>query len=43
MSAKYETVKKYYDKGLWSTGRVQLAVEKGWITSEEYDTIVISE
>lgn len=39
-SAKYETVKNYYDKGLWSEYRVQMAVEKGWITSEEYNEIV---
>lgn len=40
MSPKYETVKNFYDKGLWSEHRVQLAVAKGWITSEEYKEIV---
>ena len=40
-SVKFETVKKYYDKGLWSKGRVRMAVEKGWITSEECDEIII--
>lgn len=39
-SAKYEIVKKYYNKELWSEGRVRMAVEKGWITSDEYDEIV---
>lgn len=39
MSAKYEKVKGYYDKGLWSAKRVYNAVEKGWITAEEYTEI----
>ena len=38
-SAKYETVKGYYDRGLWSEYRVQMAVEKGWITADEYKEI----
>ena len=39
MSEKYEIVKKYYDKGLWSEYRVKMAVSKGWITPEEYKEI----
>lgn len=38
-SKKYDMVKEYYDKGLWSEYRVQMAVDKGWITSEEYKEI----
>lgn len=40
MSPKYEMVKSFYDRGLWSEYRVQMAVAKGWITSEEYSQIV---
>lgn len=36
MSKKYNTVKKYYDKGLWSERMVRDAVEKGWITTAEF-------
>ncbi len=36
MSNKYEKVKGYFDNGLWSINRVANAVEKGWITVEEY-------
>jgi hypothetical protein len=39
MSAKYEIVKSYYDRGLWSTERVLAAVGK-WITQEEADAIL---
>lgn len=39
MSAKFETVKKYYDKGLWSINQVRNAVVKNWITAEEYEEI----
>lgn len=40
MSAKFETVKRYYDDGCWNKARVAKAVEKGWITAEEYTQIV---
>ena len=33
-SEKYEVVKSYYDRGLWSTERVKKAVGK-WITADE--------
>lgn len=35
MNSKYEIVKNYYDKGLWSEYRVEMAAKKGWITEEE--------
>ena len=34
-SKKYDTVKKYYDNGLWKKSRVVAAVGK-WITGEEF-------
>lgn len=39
MSERYELVKYYYDSGLWRINRVQKAVEKSWITAEEYKDI----
>ena len=39
MSAKYEKVKKYYDKGLWNLEMVRNAVLKKWITAEEFKEI----
>ena len=39
MSKKYKTVKIFYDHGLWSIARVRNAVEKGWITDEEFKEI----
>lgn len=39
MSPKFQKVKNYYDKGLWSIYRVHDAVEKGWITAEEFTLI----
>ena len=38
-SDKFETVKKYYDKGLWKIKAVRNAVVKGWITEEEFKEI----
>ena len=38
-SKNYDIVKNYYDDGLWSEYRVQMAVEKGWITEGEYKEI----
>ena len=37
---KFERVKDYYDCGLWSKSQVADAVEKGWITQEQYNEIV---
>ena len=39
MSRKFEKVKEYYDKGLWTKGMVANAVVKGWITAAEYEEI----
>lgn len=39
MSPKFQKVKSYYDKGLWNIHRVHDAVEKGWITVEEFTLI----
>lgn len=40
MSKKFAKVKRYYDEGLWSKRQVHDAVEKGWITPEEYALII---
>ena len=40
MSPKFHKVKNYYDRSLWSKKMVHDAVEKGWITEEEYILIV---
>ena len=37
--SKYEKVKGYYEKGLWSIERVANAVVKGWITADEFKEI----
>jgi uncharacterized XkdX family phage protein len=39
----YETIKKNYDKGLWSAAMVKMAVKKGVITAEQYKEIVEKE
>ncbi len=38
-SKRFDRVKKYYDAGLWHTDQLEMAVEKGWITKEEYKEI----
>ena len=35
----YETVKKNYERGLWTKALVKMAVRKGIITSEQYKEI----
>ena len=35
----FETIKKYFDKGLWTEAMVGNAVGKGKITAGEYETI----
>jgi len=35
----FETIKKNFDRGLWSAAMVKLAVRKGVITKEEYTLI----
>lgn len=38
-SAKYSLVKWYYDHDNWTIAQVHKAVQKGWITAEEYKEI----
>lgn len=40
MSKYFTIVKSNYDNGLWSEARVHNAVEKGWITEDEFELIV---
>ena len=35
----YETIKRNYDRGLWSANMVKMAVRKGVITKEQYKEI----
>ena len=39
-SKHFATVKKYYDRGLWSKARVYKAVECKWITADEYNSLM---
>jgi uncharacterized XkdX family phage protein len=39
-SPKFELIKSYYDKGLWTAERVLNMVIKGWITQDEYNEII---
>lgn len=39
MSVKFNTVKRFYDKKLWSIGRVENAVKMKWITAAEFEAI----
>ena len=39
MSKNYNKVKSYWDRKLWDETRVRNAVEKGWITEEEFEEI----
>lgn len=38
-SKNFKKVKNYYDSGLWNIQRVRNAVEKNWITPEEFKEI----
>ena len=40
MSKLYEKIKSYYDTGFWNEIRVRNMVIKGFITKEEYETII---
>lgn len=40
MSKLFKIAKKYYEKGLWDDQRLQLLVENGSLTQEEYNQIV---
>lgn len=35
----FETIKKNYDRKLWSRAQVRVAVKKGVITAAEYEEI----
>lgn len=35
----FETIKRNYDKGLWTKTLVRMAVKKGVITKEQYTEI----
>lgn len=39
MSAKFTLVKKYYHMHMWNIDKVHAAVEKNWITAEEFEEI----
>lgn len=35
----FETIKRYFDNGMWNEKMVSNAVKKGFITADEYKTI----
>lgn len=35
----FDTIKKNYDRGLWSKAQVKIAVRKGVISAEQYKQI----
>ncbi|MFA6778174.1 MAG: XkdX family protein [Paludibacteraceae bacterium] len=37
--SKFEKVKAYFDKHLWTALQVRNAVTKAWITAEQYEEI----
>ncbi len=39
----FETIKRNYERGLWSKAMVKLAVRKGVITQAQYEEITGSE
>ena len=38
-SEKFTLVKNYYDSGFWKIKAVRKAVERGWITADEFEEI----
>ena len=38
-SPKFDTVKEYYDSGMWKKKAVRNAVVKNWIRADEYEEI----
>lgn len=36
----FESIKRNYERGLWSRAQVKVAVRKGVITAEQYKEIV---
>ena len=39
MSTKFESVKRYFDLNIWNEQQIRNAVEKSWITAEEFKLI----
>ena len=39
MNKKYEKIKEYFNRGVWSKERVHDAVDKDIITKKEYESI----
>jgi hypothetical protein len=39
MSKMFNLMKNWYDTGRWSAKRIGEAVEKGWLTADEYQQI----
>lgn len=39
-SKRYDRVKQWYDRGYWDINMVEMAVQAGWITDEEFNEIV---
>lgn len=39
MSDMYTKIKRWYDSGFWSIKKVRDAVERNWITEEEFEEI----
>lgn len=37
----YKIIKSYYDRGLWTIDQVKVAVEKGKITEDELQNIIV--
>lgn len=42
-SRNFEKVSRYYSLGVWSEQMLKNAVDKGWITAEEYAEITKKE
>ena len=38
-SPKFDLVKYYYDTGLWDINKGRKAVDKGWMTEDEFKEI----
>ncbi len=39
-SPKFDTIKKWYDRGFWDEAMLEVAVEKGQITEDEMNEIL---
>lgn len=39
-SPRFNTVKRYYDRGTWNITRLDAAVKCGWITESEREEII---